>query len=124
MYLALVDLEKSYKLLSSETQLKIIIYFFHMATSIYSIFMFDHTFISRFPLLIIFLEKLEPLFIVSAHYILSNLGSQGTDSKSVNFPEGIQQKPCEAVQDSLLMVNLSVNNGVENKICFSPKENI
>ena len=44
--------------------------------------------------------------------------------QGVNFPEGIQQKPCEAVQDSLLMVNLSVNNGVENKICFSPKENI
>ena len=122
--MALVDLEGSYKLLSSETHLKIRIYFFHMATSIYIISMFDHTFKSRFPLLIIFLEKLEPLFIVSACYILSHLRSQGTDSKGVNFPEGIQQKPCEAVQDSLLMVNLSVNNGVENKICFSPKENI
>lgn len=122
--MALVDLEESCKLLSSETQLTIIIYFFHMATSIYIIFMFDQSFISRFPLLIIFLEKLEPLFIVSACYVLSNLGSQSTDSKGVNFPEGIQQKPCEAVQDSLLMVKLSVNSGVENKICFSPKENI
>lgn len=122
--MALVDLEESCKLLSSETQLTIIIYFFHMATSVYIIFMFDQSFISCFPLLIIFLEKLEPLFIVSACYVLSNLGSQSTDSKGVNFPEGIQQKPCEAVQDSLLMVKLSVNSGVENKICFSPKENI
>ena len=74
--MALVDLEESCKLLSSETQLTIIIYFFHMATSVYIIFMFDQSFISCFPLLIIFLEKLEPPVVLLRKQSLSLVNVQ------------------------------------------------